>query len=891
MKIVHYLLLLVISIILLEKAEVVYGNGDFYYSYIPEENADAGKRLYTNDKNINSAAYEAANIDVDVISNIEIQNDVDATVDVTASDKEAPSLGHTGEIKRAASNNITNDNDLGSHTNNTVVRNGCHNDQDCSGDQMDDIAIEFLNNLMESSTEKKNKNTFFQKNNVSLINGDNRDSKEENSIDGGDEQTDYSNIVDEEVEIIANEVPVNAYIYLYGDKASENNSLNGKSAKKVAPTGKGKKQVQAQIKECASLYLNWVSSASNKFTDKMYNDPEWWLSMKKFFDAKYSTKGSNTSSNDTPIYSNDTKKQDSDNGSSSKNALDVKNNTKEQKKQLTIKKCKMLLSKLIDELSAGNMGQRTLSHFNTEQVDKVSRGYLRWEKPEVEGSGEQQDALSYLEMLFPNENETDTSEKHSLGQNVFVDLMTAENVEASKKLSKKDQANTTKKIDGASVKIKSVKNFNNREKIKIIKLATKDEKTKEKGSFLEHPEVAQDLLNSEMTSDNYVREASENAFDDNEMVHPQSKTSVTDKNMQNKENITTYANPDTSKTVTNKNDLQLNTSNHTDQLAFVEKSGTHGKYGSGKKHKGKHISKKNKKSKKHHDNNSRNVHKRDAKVKKHSHKTETTNKNNSKGHKSHVKGDTENDNKQDEYEDDDEEEDGDDEEEEDEDEDYEEEEDEDDEEEKEKKKKNKKDDNEDNDEEEDDDEEEEEEEEEEKKHTKVFSNSKQGGNEKPSDKEKDTSSKMKSDNDNTPNSVKGTEKKNTMVEHEVNNINRSRKVYDLNLYNCSLIKDWDLTHEYMDEQGTLVKLSGYIFQNTLNSYTMPTINIDEWKLKGVCEFEKYVCGALKYMPNEYSKGERVIFEEQIYEALVTTRMSPKDDESAWVDKTNDCSEE
>lgn len=119
-------------------------------------------------------------------------------------------------------------------------------------------------------------------------------------------------------------------------------------------------------------------------------------------------------------------------------------------------------------------------------------------------------------------------------------------------------------------------------------------------------------------------------------------------------------------------------------------------------------------------------------------------------------------------------------------------------------------------------------------------------------------------------------------------IRNARKVYKLNLFNCNYINDWDFSKEYVDEQGTLVKLSGYVFQNMLNSNSMPTASITEWKLKGACDYDKYVCGALKYFDNVYQKGDRVIFENKIYEALNDTVKSPKDDDGTWVDKTSEC---
>ncbi|CRH01689.1 secreted ookinete protein, putative [Plasmodium relictum] len=129
---------------------------------------------------------------------------------------------------------------------------------------------------------------------------------------------------------------------------------------------------------------------------------------------------------------------------------------------------------------------------------------------------------------------------------------------------------------------------------------------------------------------------------------------------------------------------------------------------------------------------------------------------------------------------------------------------------------------------------------------------------------------------------------NSLIRKKKNIIKNSRKVYNLNLYNCSFIDDWDLNHEYVDEEGKLVKLSGYVFQNIVNSDSMPTTNITDWKLKGSCDYDKYVCGALNYMNNLYSKGERVIYEGKIYEATSDAYESPKDKENIWVDKTSDC---
>ncbi|SBS96222.1 hypothetical protein, conserved [Plasmodium ovale curtisi] len=134
--------------------------------------------------------------------------------------------------------------------------------------------------------------------------------------------------------------------------------------------------------------------------------------------------------------------------------------------------------------------------------------------------------------------------------------------------------------------------------------------------------------------------------------------------------------------------------------------------------------------------------------------------------------------------------------------------------------------------------------------------------------------------------ITGTE--HPMIKKKKNVIKNSRKVYNINLYNCSFIEDWDLNHEYIDEEGTLVKLSGYVFQNVVNSDSMPTTNITDWKLKGSCDYDKYICGGLKYMNNMYSKGERVIFEGKIYEATSEAYGTPKEMENVWIEKTSDC---
>ncbi|KYN97180.1 putative secreted ookinete protein, partial [Plasmodium gaboni] len=121
-----------------------------------------------------------------------------------------------------------------------------------------------------------------------------------------------------------------------------------------------------------------------------------------------------------------------------------------------------------------------------------------------------------------------------------------------------------------------------------------------------------------------------------------------------------------------------------------------------------------------------------------------------------------------------------------------------------------------------------------------------------------------------------------------NIIKHSRKVYNLNLYNCDLIDDWDLNHEYIDEEGKLIKLSGYVFQNIVSTDSMPTVNITDWKLKGSCSYDNYICGALNYMNNIYSKGDRVIFDGKIYEATTEVYETPKSMENLWIEKTNDC---
>ncbi|GAB67665.1 hypothetical protein PCYB_122320 [Plasmodium cynomolgi strain B] len=127
-----------------------------------------------------------------------------------------------------------------------------------------------------------------------------------------------------------------------------------------------------------------------------------------------------------------------------------------------------------------------------------------------------------------------------------------------------------------------------------------------------------------------------------------------------------------------------------------------------------------------------------------------------------------------------------------------------------------------------------------------------------------------------------------LIRRKKNIVKNSRKMYDLSLYNCTFIEDWDLNHEYMDEEGTLVKLSGYVFQNMVNSDLMPTANITDWKLKGSCDYDKYVCGALGYMNNVYSKGERVIFEGRVYEATSDAYGTPREMENVWMEKTDDC---
>ncbi|CAD2098495.1 hypothetical protein YYG_03132 [Plasmodium vinckei petteri] len=127
-----------------------------------------------------------------------------------------------------------------------------------------------------------------------------------------------------------------------------------------------------------------------------------------------------------------------------------------------------------------------------------------------------------------------------------------------------------------------------------------------------------------------------------------------------------------------------------------------------------------------------------------------------------------------------------------------------------------------------------------------------------------------------------------LITKKKNIIKNSRKVYNLKLYNCSYIDDWDLNNEYIDEEGKLVKLSGYVFQNIVNSDSMPTANITDWKLKGSCDHDKYICGALKYMNNIYNKGERVIFDGKIYEATSDAYDNPKELANVWIDKTSDC---
>ncbi|WBY60322.1 secreted ookinete protein [Plasmodium yoelii yoelii] len=127
-----------------------------------------------------------------------------------------------------------------------------------------------------------------------------------------------------------------------------------------------------------------------------------------------------------------------------------------------------------------------------------------------------------------------------------------------------------------------------------------------------------------------------------------------------------------------------------------------------------------------------------------------------------------------------------------------------------------------------------------------------------------------------------------LITKKKNIIKNSRKIYNLKLYNCSYIDDWDLNNEYIDEEGKLVKLSGYVFQNVVNSDSMPTANITDWKLKGSCDHDKYICGALKYMNNIYNKGERVIFDGKIYEATSDAYSNPKELANVWIDKTSDC---
>ncbi|VWU51091.1 secreted ookinete protein, putative [Hepatocystis sp. ex Piliocolobus tephrosceles] len=130
--------------------------------------------------------------------------------------------------------------------------------------------------------------------------------------------------------------------------------------------------------------------------------------------------------------------------------------------------------------------------------------------------------------------------------------------------------------------------------------------------------------------------------------------------------------------------------------------------------------------------------------------------------------------------------------------------------------------------------------------------------------------------------------KHSILTKENNIIKNARKLYNLNLYNCSYINDWDLNKEYVNEQGKLVKLSGYVFENLLNSNSMPTSNISDWKLKGACEYDNYVCGALPYMNNMYSRGERILFDGRIYEATVDAFENPKESDTMWIERTDDC---
>ncbi|KEG04975.1 secreted ookinete protein, putative [Plasmodium vinckei vinckei] len=154
------------------------------------------------------------------------------------------------------------------------------------------------------------------------------------------------------------------------------------------------------------------------------------------------------------------------------------------------------------------------------------------------------------------------------------------------------------------------------------------------------------------------------------------------------------------------------------------------------------------------------------------------------------------------------------------------------------------------------------------------------------EKEKEDKNLEKYSHENNAEGVENGE--HPLITQKKNIIKNSRKIYNLKLYNCSYIDDWDLNNEYIDEEGKLVKLSGYVFQNIVNSDSMPTTNITDWKLKGSCDHDKYICGALKYMNNIYNKGERVIFDGKIYEATSDAYGNPKELANVWIDKTSDC---
>lgn len=407
----------------------------------------------------------------------------------------------------------------------------------------------------------------------------------------------------------------------------------------------------------------------------------------------------------------------------------------------------------------------------------------------------------------------------------YAKLIELSGLESSKSYRMNDKSDIKGRIDKEkkkektkSIRIKSTKNFNDRESVRIKKFETKNIKNKDI-NFLEHSK--EDLLSSDLIGTHFVMEnAFENAFEDSVNANAKENSSSSVDN--------SYTN---SAELANKKIKKSNENKYAGHVSFLETSKKHTKSNHNKQGKRKHTQRKN--DSKSHDksNHKNNVNKKHAK-----HKT-TNNINESNtiaNGKSQVQTRSKSDNIQEDYD---------------------------------------------------------EETEEETSDTVSDVHDTNDDNEETDellDNRKEVSTHTSTDNNDDDDDDEGNN--NLMIKHEMDAIKKYSKIYKLNIFNCSLINDWDFAHQYVEEKGSLVKLSGYVFQNTQDTDAMPASNNDDWKLKGACDFRKYICGALSFMPNQYHKGERVIFGDRIYETLMNTELSPQDDPSSWVDKTNECEE-